>query len=101
MTLKSSLRGAQTDVGDPIFPEALFDLIQWIVYGWIQYQVPDSFLPLGSHSLYLIFLLSLASFHLRIVTAEISGMISLRLAMEDSNAIGYCSSFKMELSSTD
>ena len=47
------------------------------------------------------FLLSFDSFHLRIVTAEISGIISLRLVMEDSNAIGYCSSFKIEVSSTD
>ncbi len=37
----------------------------------------------------------------RVVSTEISGIIFLRLVMEDSKDVGYCSSFKMEVSSTD
>jgi hypothetical protein len=37
VTLKGSLSGTQTDVGDPVFPKVILDLIPRIIYGWIQH----------------------------------------------------------------
>ncbi len=45
--------------------------------------------------------LSVSTFHLRIVTADTNGIISFKLVIDDSNESGYCSSFRMVVSSTD
>ena len=47
------------------------------------------------------FALSVLASHLRIVTADTRGIISFKFVIDDSKAIGYCSSFKIVVSSTD
>ena len=44
---------------------------------------------------------SLPSCHLRIVIAEVRGIISFKLTMDDSKEVGYCSSLRIVVSSID
>ena len=62
----------------------------------LSFAVVPAFAEAGPYLLRLA--LSVSAFYLRMVTADTRGMISFKLVIEDSNDIGYCSSFKCQKS---